>query len=110
MSKLSEIREITADVFGVSPDDLKGYPRTSKLVTARRAFIKIARDQKKFSLPQIGRAIKRDHTTVLHHLRMVERGKLDQHKDQLEKICQRLRPPYLRSGTAFQFKSVRTSP
>jgi chromosomal replication initiation ATPase DnaA len=60
------LRSVSAE-HGVSVDELRGPRRNNRLIEARRAVIQALRDCG-LSLPQIGRFVHRDHTTVLHHL------------------------------------------
>lgn len=106
MTTLADIRDITEDVFGIDHGALKGYSRERHLVRGRRAFIQVAREQGTFSLPQIGKAIKRDHTTVMFHLREAAKGRLVD-EESLRAIKCRLSPPYIKSSDPYRFKSVR---
>lgn len=47
-------------------EDVVGRAGERLIVEARREFVKRARRELKISYPVIGRAINRDHTTVLH--------------------------------------------
>lgn len=55
---------------GITPDELLGNRRFPHLVEARREVIKhmLARD---YSLPRIGRALRRDHSTIAHHVKAI---------------------------------------
>lgn len=54
-----------AGVGGVSVDEMLSKSHSATLVHARRVFVQFARDQG-FSYPQIGYALHRHHTTVIH--------------------------------------------
>lgn len=54
--------------FHYSPDEIRGPCRRADLVAARREFAFCARKMG-MSLPRIGRALNRHHTTVLNLLR-----------------------------------------
>ncbi len=59
--------EATADMFGLSVDELCGKSRSRPLVTARQIAMYVLREMTDFSYPAIGRAFgDRDHTTVMH--------------------------------------------
>lgn len=62
------IGEVCAE-FGVSEAALKSTNKTRFLCGARWQFMSRAYATGKFSLPQIGRFINRDHTTVLYGIR-----------------------------------------
>jgi hypothetical protein len=53
---------------GVTVDEVRGPRRAQRLVELRRTLARRLRSQG-FSLPEIGRAIGRDHSTVFHLLR-----------------------------------------
>lgn len=58
-----------ADVYGVTVADVLGESRTLTIARARHAVIAELRTNFGFSLPEIGRIVGRDHTTVLAALR-----------------------------------------
>ncbi len=53
---------------GVSPARIRQRDRRPDAVAARRQVCRVLR-RLGYSLPMIGYAVERDHTTVLHHLR-----------------------------------------
>lgn len=57
---------------GVRLDDLRADDRNPRLVDARKAAASAARAETDASLPEIGRALGRDHSTVIHYLRSSE--------------------------------------
>lgn len=63
---LGDIFEIVRDVTGKTRDEMCGRTRNQELLHARREFIRMALLQG-HSYSSIGRALKRDHTTILHH-------------------------------------------
>jgi len=61
------ILEATAEMFGLSIEDLRGKSRSRPLVTARQIAMYVVREMTDFSYPAIGREFgDRDHTTVMH--------------------------------------------
>lgn len=64
---------------GIPADDLLGRRRQPRVARARHLLCWCARDRLGWSYPKIGRVLGRDHTTVLHAVRMVaaDRGLLD---------------------------------
>ncbi len=60
-----------AATFDVKPKELKGPSRLRTVMLARQVAMYLAHDVAKFSLPVVGRAFDRDHTTVLHAVRKV---------------------------------------
>jgi hypothetical protein len=63
------LRQILLEVclaYRVIPNELVGKKRNKVLVLARAEFIKRARTETNASFPRIGRAINKDHTTVIH--------------------------------------------
>ncbi len=61
------ILDTTAEMFGMTIDDLIGKSRSRPLVTARQISMYVFRQMTDFSYPAIGREFGgRDHTTVIH--------------------------------------------
>lgn len=52
--------------YRVIPNELVGKKRNKVLVLARAEFVKRARNETDASFPRIGRALNKDHTTVIH--------------------------------------------
>jgi chromosomal replication initiator protein len=72
---LSRIIDEAADVFGVDIGELCSPNRSRQVVGARQAAMYVCRSLTEESLPSIGRAFGgRDHTTVLHAVRKIERS------------------------------------
>ncbi|MGH9190796.1 MAG: chromosomal replication initiator protein DnaA [Acidimicrobiales bacterium] len=67
------VLEATAEMFGLSIDDLCGKSRSRPLVTARQVAMYVLRQMTSFSYPAIGREFGgRDHTTVIHAVTKIE--------------------------------------
>ncbi|MDQ6836860.1 MAG: chromosomal replication initiation protein DnaA, partial [Actinomycetota bacterium] len=61
------ILDTTAEMFGMTIEDLPGKSRSRPLVTARQISMYVFRQMTDFSYPAIGREFGgRDHTTVIH--------------------------------------------
>lgn len=68
------IQRATCDVYGVKMHDLLSARRTANIVRPRQVSMYLAKELTSLSLPRIGRATgDRDHTTVLHAHRKIER-------------------------------------
>jgi hypothetical protein len=67
-----EVIERVAGEHGFTLGVLRSPSRSPRLVRARWAAMAAARSETDASLPQIGRILNRDHTTVLHGLRRME--------------------------------------
>lgn len=66
-----DVMRAVAVAAGLSVSEMRSHLRTAPLVAARFVYYVIARRYCGASLPQIGRAVGgRDHSTVLHGLRM----------------------------------------
>ncbi|RMF80907.1 MAG: chromosomal replication initiator protein DnaA, partial [Nitrospirae bacterium] len=71
---LERIQEVVASHYGVRPAELRSKRRTAAIATPRHVAMYLCRTLTSHSLPEIGRAFGgRDHTTVLHACRKVER-------------------------------------
>jgi hypothetical protein len=72
--RISEIQEVVCASFGVQLVDLSSARRTANLVNPRQVAMYLAKTMTGKSLPEIGRRFGgRDHTTVLHAVRKIER-------------------------------------
>jgi chromosomal replication initiator protein len=91
--ELSEIQQATCDVLHVSRADLCSPRRIPALVRARQLGMYVARNTTDCSLAEIARSFDRDHSTVLHSIRAIEK-QLEPGSDihrALEAIHERLR-------------------
>ena len=60
--------------FGVAEKDVRGTSRLRSALVPRQVAMYLARELAGLSLPRIGAAFGRDHTTVLHACRRVEQA------------------------------------
>jgi chromosomal replication initiator protein len=73
-----QIQEAVAARLELSVDDLLSPSRTAPVARARQLAMYLTRELTDLSLPAIARAFnRRDHTTVLHAIRRVERSALE---------------------------------
>jgi chromosomal replication initiator protein len=61
-----------AEAFGLKLEDMTGRAQPQRIVRARHAVVWCARDVLKESFPRIGKALRRDHTTVMSSYRRAE--------------------------------------
>ncbi|MDB5617063.1 MAG: dnaA [Tardiphaga sp.] len=72
--RIDEIQQAVAKHFGVTMDDLLCSRRTADIVLPRQIAAYLAKTLTLKSLPEIGRRFSgRDHTTILHAVRKIER-------------------------------------
>jgi len=71
-SRVDRIVARVAAIYGVSVKDLMGKGRHKAVTGARHVAMYTVREVTKLSLPQLGKAFGRDHTTVLHACKKVE--------------------------------------
>jgi chromosomal replication initiator protein len=87
---LPEIVALVARHYGVQQKLLKSNSRKQRLVRARATVIYLARELSDTSYEQIGRALGgRDHTTIMHNFRKVQRER--QHDFALQETLEDLR-------------------
>lgn len=72
---IADIQRLVAAHYGFSVEHLRSPERPRMLSHVRWVAMYLARTHTKKSLTQIGRAFRRDHTTVLHGLRSIEQRK-----------------------------------
>jgi chromosomal replication initiator protein len=73
----TSVREIQSTVawrYGISRDDMLSDARAARLARPRQIAMYLARKLTTLSLPAIGRKFRRDHTTVLHAVRVIDAG------------------------------------
>ncbi len=71
MVTLDNIQKTVADFYKLRVTDLTSDKRTRNLARPRQIAMFISKELTSHSLPEIGTAYKRDHTTVLHACRQV---------------------------------------
>jgi chromosomal replication initiator protein len=89
---VNRIQHIVADCFGVTRADICGTERFQRVVWPRQVAVYIAKKLLPLmSLPELGRRFgKRDHTTMLHSVRVVARRVADSPCDAMEVFaCER---------------------
>ena len=85
-----------ARYFSVKLTDLRGPRRTKQLVTPRKMAMFLIRRHTALSLPEIGKRFGgRDHTTVIHAVKKVERESLRDpvYRSKLESVARTLGLP-----------------
>lgn len=90
------IQRTVSEHYGVTLIDLLSHRRHPKLVLARHVAIYLARHLTRKSFPQIGlRFGGRDHTTVLHAVRRIDRLRAEdeQLNADIEFLTAKLQPP-----------------
>ncbi|MBY0457050.1 MAG: hypothetical protein K2V38_06920, partial [Gemmataceae bacterium] len=69
---VSGIVEHVARAFGITAKELLGASRLRGVLRSRQVAMFLARELTRLSLPRLGAAFGRDHTTVLHACRKIE--------------------------------------
>lgn len=68
-SSIRRIITIVAEEYGLTYGDIIGHRRTRRYVQARfEAIAEVKRQKPHLTLPQLGKAFNRDHTSILHAL------------------------------------------
>jgi hypothetical protein len=62
-----------SEAYGISLGELLGVDRKARLVRPRHVAMYLSRALTQLSVPDIGRRFRRDHSTVLHAVRSIER-------------------------------------
>ena len=74
---------------GLHVNDLRGNRRTQDVVHARHIAMYLSRELTEASTPEIGRRFGgRDHSTVIHAVRKIERQLRDGHDPQLQDLIE----------------------
>ena len=91
---MTAVQEAACAALGVSRADLLSTKRTARITRARQTAMYLARELTSLSLTEIARAFNRDHTTVLHAIRVVtSRNEPDSETSQLIHNARRLLTP-----------------
>jgi chromosomal replication initiator protein len=70
---LGEIEAVVASYFGVTPADIHSSRRTKTVSAARAVTMLLARRYTQMSFPEIGRAIGKNHSSVVLGVQRMER-------------------------------------
>lgn len=79
----ASIIDVVADFFHLAADDIHGHNREYHIAHARQIAMYLARKHTPLSFPAIAREFDREHTTIVHATRKVER-KLKESDKKLE--------------------------
>ena len=93
--KIEDILRIVSRHFAVSKQDILSQRRHRSVVRPRQIGMYLAKHLTSRSLPEIGRRFgDRDHTTVLHAIRKIDRevGENPRLKDEIEELKRQLQP------------------
>lgn len=73
---VARIKKVVASAYGLTPADLEGRSKVGNRPKARQIAMALAKEQTNFPLTLIGKLFgRRDHTTVMHARKCVERGR-----------------------------------
>ena len=67
-----EIMKAVAKAYGVTLEDLRSHSRIARLATARAVVCYLLYRYYNYSLKDVGRMVLRDHSSVMHSVRLVE--------------------------------------
>ena len=79
------IMAATAEYFETNVEELRGPSKTRPLAQARQIAMYLCRELTDLSLPKIGQAFGRDHTTVIYAERKI-RGEMAQRRDVFDQV------------------------
>ncbi len=68
----AEIVEEVAQFYSIHVDTLRGRGRSKKVARSRQIAMYLSRKETQASLPQLGHAFGRDHTTILHGCKKID--------------------------------------
>lgn len=67
------ILEETASFYNIEADKILGNTKTKDIILPRQIAMYLIRDLTELSFPEIGRFMGRDHTTVMHSIKKIEK-------------------------------------
>jgi chromosomal replication initiator protein len=87
------IMAVTAEYFETSIEELRGPGKTRALAQARQIAMYLCRELTDLSLPKIGEAFGRDHTTVMYAERKIRDGMAERREifDHVKELTTRIR-------------------
>ena len=88
-NKIDKVIKLVANTYNITPEDIKGKKRLSKIAVPRQIGMYICRIHLKESLPKIGSEFGgKDHTTVMHSVDKITKliKTNEQLKNDIEKI------------------------
>ncbi|WPY95618.1 helix-turn-helix domain-containing protein [Limimaricola variabilis] len=71
---IADIIDACAAEWGVPASEVRGHSRKAHIVAPRHAAMWLAREITGRSMPEIGRAFRRDHTSVLSAIRRIDQA------------------------------------
>lgn len=86
--------DLVARAFRVSRFDIIAHRRYRSIVLPRQVCFWLLKNVSLASLPDVGRQMKRDHSTVLHGIRKIERMRLNdlEFRDRTDALLAELKP------------------
>lgn len=67
--KMKELLPVVADYYNTQPSDILSISKLAKHTKPRQVFCWLCRLKLEKTYPEIGRFLKRDHTTIIHAVR-----------------------------------------
>lgn len=94
---VSRIISYVARAANFYPEDLRGVRKFNRLCRVRWTVIWLCRELTDASYPQIGQAMRRDHTTILHgYRRALEiRDKFPHQRREMDRLCKELAEEFM---------------
>lgn len=89
----ARILTMTADYFELTVEELRSPNRTRSLVQPRQIAMYLCRELTDLSLPKIGEAFNRDHTTVMHAEKRIRKAMAERRDvyDHVQELTARIR-------------------
>lgn len=81
---------VVSDLLSIPIKDIYGIRKNRIVMEARFYTYWLAKNYTMFSYPRIGKALNRDHTTILHGVRKIN-GLLDSRDDRAVHYCKQLK-------------------
>lgn len=72
---IDNIQKTVASYYGIKVSDLKSKSRKASIARPRQIAMSLAKQLTSLSLPDIGEAFERDHTTVIHAIKKIDEMK-----------------------------------
>lgn len=73
MKQLNLLLDVCSESLGVPKEKIMGRDRLRPIVVTRQIYAYLARKYFSYGLLEIGKSINKDHTTIIHSIKMVEK-------------------------------------
>ena len=90
MIMVKDCADVVSQILAINVKDIYGDRRQKHIVEARFLTYWASKEYTRFSFPRIGRAMKKDHTAILHGVKYINK-KLEEKEPRLVCLCKQIK-------------------